>query len=136
MSNSIKTFLMFEGNAEEAMNFYTSLFDDSRIEDIQRYGAGEGGKEGSVMRATFTLHGKEYACIDSPLKHEFAFTPAMSLFVDCETEDEVDRLFAALSEGGEILMPLGAYPFARRYAWLNDRYGVSWQLSLEATKQA
>jgi predicted 3-demethylubiquinone-9 3-methyltransferase (glyoxalase superfamily) len=68
--------------------------------------------------------------IDSPVKHDFTFTPAMSLFVDCADEAEIDALFAKLSEGGKVLMPLAAYPFSRKFGWLSDRFGVSWQLNL------
>lgn len=121
---------MFEGGAEEAMTFYVSLFPGSEVTNISRYGENEGGAPGSVRHATFTLGGRPLQCIDSPVKHGFTFTPAMSLHVACETEAEVDPLFAALSEGGQVLMPSGAYPFSRRYAWLNDRFGVSWQLML------
>ena len=68
-------------------------------------------------------------CIDSAVKHEFTFTPAMSLYVNCESDDEIEKLFKELSMGGNILMPLGAYPFSKKYVWLSDRFGVSWQLS-------
>ena len=81
------------------------------------------------MHAIFTLHGQEFMCIDSPAKHAFTFTPATSLFITCDTEAEVESLFGKLSEGGQVLMPLDAYPFARRYGWCNDRFGVSWQIS-------
>jgi predicted 3-demethylubiquinone-9 3-methyltransferase (glyoxalase superfamily) len=64
------------------------------------------------------------------VKHQFAFTPSMSLHVTCTTEEEIDRLFVSLSVGGQILMPLDSYPFAKKYTWLNDRFGVSWQLAL------
>jgi predicted 3-demethylubiquinone-9 3-methyltransferase (glyoxalase superfamily) len=130
MTKSVRTFLMFTGKAEEAINFYTSLISDSRIESIERWGAGGPGKEGSVMRAAFTLYGTGFAASDSPIKHAFDFTPSTSLFVECSDEAEIDRLFAVLSEGGQTLMPLGNYGFSRRFGWLNDRYGVSWQLNL------
>jgi predicted 3-demethylubiquinone-9 3-methyltransferase (glyoxalase superfamily) len=126
----IKTFLMFEGRCEEAMRFYVSLFADAAVTDIRRYGAEGPGAEGSVMQATFTIDGQIFMCIDSPVKHGFTFTPAMSLLVDCDGEEEIDRLFAALSDGGQILMPLGTYPFSPRFGWLSDKFGVSWQLSL------
>lgn len=125
----ITTFLMFEGNAGAAMNFYMSLFADSKILSIQRYGKEGPGPEGSVVHAVFTLNGQEFMCIDSPAKHAFTFTPATSLFITCDNEAEVDSLFSKLSEGGQVLMPLDAYPFAKRYGWCNDRFGVSWQIS-------
>jgi len=125
----IYPFLMFEGAAEEAMQFYTSLFDRSEIISITRYGANEDGKEGTVMQAVFSLKGHLFMCIDSSIKHNFTFTPAISLYVTCDTKEEVERVFARLSEGGIVLMPLGEYPFSKKYAWVQDRFGVSWQLS-------
>ena len=126
----ITTFLMFEGNAEEAMAFYLSLFDDAEVISINRYGADGPGTEGSVQQATFTLAGQPFMCIDSPMKHGFTFTPAMSLFVQCADEAELGRLYAALAEQGTELMPLGDYGFSARFGWVNDRFGVSWQLNL------
>ncbi|MNG41952.1 3-demethylubiquinone-9 3-methyltransferase [compost metagenome] len=64
------------------------------------------------------------------MKHAFTFTPSMSLYVTCETEAEIDRLFGSLSEGGSVMMPLAAYPFSEKFGWLSDRFGVSWQLTL------
>ncbi|MBB5153734.1 VOC family protein [Saccharopolyspora phatthalungensis] len=127
----ITTFLMFQGGtAEEAMTFYTSLFEDAEILAISRYGADGPGAEGSVQHATFSLSGQQFMCIDSPTPHQFGFTPSMSLFVTCRTEAELDRLYAALAEGGEALMPLGSYGFSPKFGWINDRFGVSWQLNL------
>ena len=126
----IAPFLMFEGKAEEAMLFYLSLFPDSEIKSISRYGENEAGPEGSVQHALFSLNGQLLMCIDSFVKHGFTFTPAMSLQVTCSGESAIDALFAKLSEGGQTLIPLDAYPFSKRYAWVNDRYGVSWQLML------
>ena len=130
MPRQISTFLMFEGKAEEAMQFYVSLFKQSAVTAIAKYGPGEMGAEGSVKKASFKLAGHEMACIDSPTKHAFTFTPSTSLFVQCEDEAEIGRTFAALSEGGMVLMPPGNYGFSTKFAWLNDRFGVSWQLNL------
>src|SRR5436305_7200222 len=131
-TRKISTFLMFEGNAEEAMTFYLSLFDDAEIISITRYGADGPGTDGSVQHASFSLAGERFMCIDSPMKHEFTFTPSMSLFVQCEDEAEIDRLYAALAEQGAELMPLGDYGFSAKFGWVNDRFGVSWQLNLPA----
>ncbi|MGW3358708.1 VOC family protein [Streptomyces bungoensis] len=131
-SQKITTFLMFEGDAEDAMTFYTSLFDDAEVVGITRYGADGPGKEGSVQHATFSLAGQQIMCIDSPVEHGFTFTPAVSLFVQCEDEAEIDRLYAALAEQGTVLMPLGDHGFSARFGWVNDRFGVSWQLNLPA----
>lgn len=130
--SKITTFLMFEGRADEAMNFYVSLFDDSRIVEATRYGAGAAGAEGTIERASFTLAGQPFMCIDSAVAHGFGFTPSMSLYVRCDSDEEIDRLFEALSVDGQVLMPLAAYDFSPRFGWLNDRFGVSWQLTRAA----
>ena len=129
-NTSVTPFLMFEGNAEEALNFYVSLLPDSRVVSITRYGPGEAGREGTVRQAVFSLAGQRIMCIDSPIKHNFTFTPATSMFVDCATENQLDELFAKLSDGGQVMMPLGQYDFSRKFAWIADRFGVSWQLNL------
>jgi len=130
MTQKIKTFLMFDGDCEQAMNLYVSLFRDAAVASIRRYGPGEAGAEGSVMQASFVVQGQTFMCVDSPVKHDFTFTPAMSLFVDCADEAEIDELFSKLSNGGQILMPLDKYPFSRKFGWLSDKFGVSWQLNL------
>jgi predicted 3-demethylubiquinone-9 3-methyltransferase (glyoxalase superfamily) len=121
---------MFEGSAEAAVNFYVSLFRGSKIERIERYGPGEPGAEGSVKRADFTLAGQPVICIDSPIKHAFTFTPSVSLFVECESEGELDEAFGQLADGGSVLMPPANYGFSTKFTWVNDRFGVSWQLNL------
>ncbi|MFG1977786.1 VOC family protein [Nonomuraea fuscirosea] len=127
----VAPFLMFQkGDAEEAMNFYVSLFDDAKVVHADRYGPGEQGKEGSIKLARFTLAGQEHLCSDSFVKHGFEFTPSMSLYVTCGSEEELERLYGALVEGGQALMPLGSYGFSTRFGWVNDRFGVSWQLNL------
>ncbi len=128
-------FLMFQGRAEEAMNFYISLFPNSKMENITRYGPNQAGAEGSVMLAQFSLDGEEFMCIDSNIEHGFTFTPAMSIYVNCESEQEVNRLFDRLSQGGQVLMPLDHYPFSERFSWVADKFGVSWQLNLAAKKK-
>jgi predicted 3-demethylubiquinone-9 3-methyltransferase (glyoxalase superfamily) len=128
---SIRPFLMFEGQAKAAIDFYISLFPDGRIDSISFYGAGEPGKEGTVNRAAFTIAGQEVMCIDSPVSHAFGFTPAMSLFIECESEEQLGALWAALIEGGSALMPVDNYGFSRKFGWLNDRFGVSWQINLQ-----
>lgn len=130
MGTTARPFLMFEGKAEEAMRFYVSLFADGKILDLDRWAPGEPGPEGSFKKATFSVAGQTVICFDSPVKHNFTFTPAFSLFVDCESEDQLRRLCAALIEGGVALMPLNNYGFSRLFVWLNDRFGVSWQLNL------
>lgn len=126
--NQIATMLMFAGRAEEAIGFYTSLFADSGVEFIERYGPGYPGPEGQVVHARFKLCGQLLMAMDSHVEQTFTFTPSTSLFVTCASESEVDRLYAALTEGGSVMMDLDRYPFATRYAWVQDRFGVSWQL--------
>ena len=132
MTKSIATFLMFTGRCEEAINFYTSLISNSKIESIAKWGAdGPGGpsKEGTVMRAAFILNGVAFQASDSPVKHAFDFTPSTSIFLECESEAELDRVFTALVESGQTLMPLGNYGFSQKFGWCNDRFGVSWQVN-------
>ncbi|MGW5363469.1 VOC family protein [Actinopolymorpha pittospori] len=126
----ITTLLMFDGRAEEAMTFYLSLFEDAEVLAITRYGAEGPGAEGSVEHATFSLAGQQLMCMDSSVKHGFGFTPAISLYVDCATEVELDRIYTALAEKGQPLMPLGSYGFSTKFGWVADRFGVSWQLNL------
>jgi len=130
---TITTFLMFDGKAEQAMNLYVSLFADSEIKSISRYEENEEGPVSAVRHAVFLLNGQSFMCIDSAVKHGFTFTPAMSLHVTCAAESEIDRLYAALSQGGQVHMPLDAYPFSKKYAWLSDQYSVSWPLMLADT---
>jgi predicted 3-demethylubiquinone-9 3-methyltransferase (glyoxalase superfamily) len=80
--------------------------------------------------ARFSLAGQEFLCSDSYVAHDFLFTPSFSVWIDVESEEELQRLFAALAQGGTQLMPLDKYGFSRRFGWVNDRYGVSWQLNL------
>jgi predicted 3-demethylubiquinone-9 3-methyltransferase (glyoxalase superfamily) len=129
VAHKITPFLMFEGSADEAMRFYVALFHGSEVKHVERYGPGEQGAEGSVKRASFTLAGQEIMCIDSPVKHAFTFTPSMSLFVECESEAELDTAFGQLAAGGAVLMPPSNYGFSKKFGWLNDRFGVSWQLN-------
>lgn len=131
---SIKTALMFVGDqagrAEEAIKLYTSLFPNSRIVDIQRYEAGENEPEGSVKMARFSVNGTELMAMDSHLDHKFSFTPCISLYVECDSESEIENVFRGLVEGGTELMPLNNYGFSQKFGWINDRFGVSWQLNL------
>jgi predicted 3-demethylubiquinone-9 3-methyltransferase (glyoxalase superfamily) len=129
MSTTVTPFLMFEGKAEEAMTFYVSLIPNSRIVDIKRYGPEVPGKEGTIMTGFFEIGGLTVMCTDSPISHAFSFTPASSLFVTCASESELDRLAAAIGDGGQVLMPIGDYGFSKRFTWISDRYGVSWQLN-------
>ncbi len=129
--SSMQPFLMFQGGtAEAAMNLYVSLFDDGEILGITRWQKGEQGAEGSIKLAGFRAAGQKVRASDSPVSHAFDFTPSWSFFVDCDSAGQQERLFAGLSNGGEVLMPPDDYGFSRRFAWVVDRFGVSWQLNL------
>jgi predicted 3-demethylubiquinone-9 3-methyltransferase (glyoxalase superfamily) len=112
----ITPFLWFDNRAEEAMNFYVSIFKNSKILSVSRYGEGGPGEKGTVMTGTFQLDGQEFFALNGG--PEFTFTPAISFFVNCETQQEVDELWDKLSEGGE----------KGRCGWLKDKYGLSWQI--------
>jgi predicted 3-demethylubiquinone-9 3-methyltransferase (glyoxalase superfamily) len=131
VQTKVRPFLMFDGKAEEAMNFYVSLIPGSETQEVVHYGPGQAGAEGSVMKGVFSIGGQSIMCTDSAVKHNFTFTPAISFFVTCESEEEIRKLTEALSEHGIEFMPLGDYGFSRLFAWVNDRYGISWQLNLE-----
>src|SRR3954452_23188101 len=103
MARTITPFLMFEGVAEEAINFSVPLFGGSEIQRIERYGPGEPVAEGTVKTATFTLGGQEFRCFNSPTKHDFSFTPSISLFVECESPAELEEAYGRLADGGEVL---------------------------------
>jgi predicted 3-demethylubiquinone-9 3-methyltransferase (glyoxalase superfamily) len=121
--------LMFEGNAEAAMTFYVELFGGEVI-SVERYGVGEPGPEGTIKHATFRLRDLTIKSMDSPVKHAFTFTPSVSLFLTCRSENDLRGLAKPLLDGGTELMPLNAYSFSPLFVWLNDRFGVSWQLYL------
>lgn len=109
-------FLWFDGNAEEAMNFYVSIFKNSKIGTISRYGDAGPGPKGTVMTATFQIEGQDfYALNGGP---QFKFSPAISFFVNCEAQQEVDELWGKLSSGGEKM----------QCGWLRDKFGVTWQI--------
>jgi predicted 3-demethylubiquinone-9 3-methyltransferase (glyoxalase superfamily) len=126
------------GKAEEAINFYTSIFPNSEIKSITKYREGEaGGTPALIKYGVFTLNGEEYMVSESNYKHTWSFTPGVSLFVSCNSEDEIQTLFEALSSHeGQIMVPLdhyagsGDYGFGKKYGWCEDRYGISWQLNL------
>lgn len=131
--SKIAPFLWFDGKAEEAVNFYTSIFKNSKIGRISHYGEVGPGPEGTVMSVTFQLEGQDfYALNGGP---EFTFTPAVSFFVNCDTSKEIDVLWEKLSEMGTVLMPLNKYPFSEKFGWVMDKFGISWQLNLEGAMQ-
>lgn len=128
-----RPFLMFQGGKAQAeLDLYFATFPDSRMVRVERYSESKPGPVGTIKVAVFTLCGREYMCSDSPIEHNFSFTPSFSTFVEFDSLEDLERVFAVLSEGGEVLMPLDNYGFSQKFGWVNDRFGVSWQLNLAA----
>ena len=131
MTMGLRTFLTFQGGAATAaLEFYGDIFHDFELVAIENYGPGDIGPEGTVKVAKFRLAGSDLSCADSPVRHDWGFTPAVSLWIDCNDGIELQRLFDRLSEGGNVFMPLDNYGFSTRFGWVGDRYGVTWQLNV------
>jgi predicted 3-demethylubiquinone-9 3-methyltransferase (glyoxalase superfamily) len=127
-----RPFLMFQdGAAQAAMDLYFATFADSGMVRVERWASGEPGAAGTIKVAVFTICGREFMCSDSPVRHAFSFTPSSSTFVEFDSAAELERVFGVLSQEGEILMPLDNYGFSQHFGWVNDRFGVSWQLNLK-----
>lgn len=124
MITAAAPFLMFQGRCGEALEFYAETVPEARIVAMDRK------PDGTVAMARLSVAGLEVMAFDSPPVHAFDFTPSFSLFLTVDAAGDVDRLAAALGEGGTTLMPAGAYDFSRRFAWVQDRFGVSWQINL------
>lgn len=135
------TFLTFVGDqcgkAEEAINFYTSIFPNSEIKSITKYDKGEaGGTPELIKYGVFTLNGIEYMVSESNYNHAWSFTPGVSIFVACTSESEIDTLFDKIVENeGQVMVPLdnyetGDYGFGKKFGWCQDKYGISWQFNL------
>ncbi len=133
----ITPFLWFDKEAAEAVNFYLSVFSQQEgsvntITRVTHYGEGgaeaSGRTEGSVMTISFLINGQEFVAINGG--PAFKFTPSLSFFLTCNTEQKINLLWSRLSEGGTILMNLNKYPFSEKFGWVNDKYGVSWQFAL------
>lgn len=133
----IVPFLWFDNNAEEAVNFYTSIFDDSKTGRTARYdeaGAQASGMaENSVMTIDFQIEGKNFTAINGG--PHFKINPSISFFVVYENEDQVDKLWKELIDGGMVMMELQKYDWSEKYGWVQDRFGVSWQVSLGKKKE-
>jgi len=136
----VTTFLTFVGDqcgrAEEAIKLYTSIFPNSEIKRMIKYSAGEpGGTPELIKYGEFILNGVKYGISESSYNHAWTFTPGVSLFVDCDSEDEIQVLFKQLSSEGKIMIPLDNYGsenygFGKMFGWCEDKYGISWQLNL------
>ncbi|MBO1199292.1 VOC family protein [Staphylococcus simiae] len=126
----ITTFLMFNNQAEEAVKLYTSLFEDSEIITMAKYGDHGPGDPGTVQHSIFTLNGQVFMAIDANSGTELPMNPAISLFVTVKDTLEMERLFNGLKKEGAILMPKTEMPPYREFAWVQDKFGVSFQLAL------
>jgi predicted 3-demethylubiquinone-9 3-methyltransferase (glyoxalase superfamily) len=132
MDNQMIRWLTFQdGNAENAMNFYVELFENSKIIEVSRWGNGAPVPAGKIMQATFELDGNLFMCSDSPAVHDWNFTPAVSNYIECENESELETLFSKLSENGKVTMPPDNYGFSKKFSSVIDQFGVSWQLNLK-----
>lgn len=132
MPHSVTPFLLFQGQAEEAIKLYTQVVPNSHVVRIEKYSPGDSGPAGKIRRANIVLAGQAVMAIDSPILHKFSFTPAISFFVECKSEAEIRTLVKTLGEGGPALMPLDNYGFSTLFAWVTDLYGVTWQLNYQA----
>ncbi|MBK7229818.1 MAG: VOC family protein [Ignavibacteriales bacterium] len=129
----ITPFLWFDNNAEEAVNFYTSVFNDSKILTVNRYdeaGAkASGQKTGSAMTVAFKLEGQNFTALNGG--PYFKLNQSISFFVYCESDNKIEKIYKKLSEGGVVMMPLDKYDWSPRYAWVIDKFGLSWQLDVD-----
>ncbi|MEK9198881.1 VOC family protein [Ureibacillus sp. 179-F W5.1 NHS] len=123
-------FLMFQGQAEEAIHLYITVFQDTNIVSLTKYGEEQPSHKGKIANAVISIHGQTFYCHDSVITHEFTFTPSFSMFVECDSEQELEEAFAKLSKNGQVLMPLDGYGFSKKFGWVQDPFGISWQLNL------
>lgn len=130
MAVSVSTHLMFQGDAHEAIELYRSVFPEFTLQRQELHE--DGDQEGKLRLAHVRFGGHELIVFDSPPVHNFTFSPAISLFVEFDDEERLRQVFERLSEGGQVPMPLADYGFSSLYGWLQDRFGVSWQLNLKA----
>ncbi|MFI0450323.1 VOC family protein [Actinomadura sp. 6N118] len=143
VTQKIAIFLGFDGNAEEAMNFYTSLFEDGEVLQVIRARAEDPGwAEGTLQYGIFRVAGQQLVCMNTPPPEsplhgtarwqDFTVNPAVTLYAQRHSREDFDKLYDALSEGGEVYMPAQNYGFSPRFAWVNDRFGISWRIDLSS----
>lgn len=128
MAKTVKTHLMFQGDADEAVALYESVFPEFKVQSRENHDSGD--MQGKLQQAHVIFAGHELIVFDSPPTHDFTFTPSMSLFVEFDDPDELKQAFETLSKEGQVAMPLDDYGFSPLFGWLQDRFGVSWQLNL------
>lgn len=121
-------FFMFQGDARAALALWCAAFPALEVLALSEHGAGP--QAGQIAAAHFRLGGSEWRLFDSPPVHAFAFTPAISIFVDCDSEEQLRSVAEKLGDGGAVMMPIGHYGFSTLFTWISDPFGVSWQLNL------
>lgn len=146
-TQKLTLFMVFKEDAEEALDLYTSIFKDAEVLQVVRAREGEPGcVPGELQHVRFSIAGQEIMFINTPRPgnpnramadwDDFEFTPAMAIYVQAESDDEFDRLYAALSDGGTVRAPVGRFGFSPKFAWVDDRFGVSWRLNLSPANAA
>ena len=126
----VATYLLFQGDAEEALHFYQKVFRDTELTAIHHYPQSSGEIAGKLLPSRLRIGDHQLMLADSPNPHEFTFTPSTSIYINFETEDELIEAHDMLADGADILMPLDDYGFSVMYAWIQDKFGVCWQLNL------
>lgn len=126
---SMTPFLMFQGRAQEAMDYYIEIFEDAEIRYVKEYDAETPEMQGKVMQGVIRIHDQLIMLMDSNVPHEFSFTPSMSFFIECNSMMEIEHSYQKLKKKGAILMPLDEYGFSDSFSWVQDQFGVSWQLN-------
>lgn len=126
---SMTPFLMFQGRAQEAMDYYMEIFEDAEIRYVKEYDAETPEMQGKVMQGVIRIHDQLIMLMDSNVPHEFSFTPSMSFFIECNSMMEIEHSYQKLKKKGAILMPLDEYGFSDSFSWVQDQFGVSWQLN-------
>lgn len=126
---TVEPFLTFQGRAHDALTLYAEAFPAAKISEKVLYGKDEGGVEGNVRRAVLTIGGQRIRVFDGPVMPGFHFSSAISLYVEINYRGTLDAVAETLGKGGEVIMATDEYPFAERFTWLSDRFGVNWQLA-------
>jgi predicted 3-demethylubiquinone-9 3-methyltransferase (glyoxalase superfamily) len=143
VTQSLSIYLTFHGNAEEAMNFYISVFENAEVVHVIRARSEDAGwTEGTLQYGIFKIASQQVVCMNAPPPGsrgndiapwpEFEFNPAMTIYVERDSEEGFDKLYEALSEGGDKYLPAQSYGFSPKFAWVNDRYGISWRINLSS----
>lgn len=129
-------FIMFDGRAKAAIEFYQQAVPGFILSSLQLYDKEDPQLEGLVQEAHIKIGTLEFKVIDSPVKHQFGITPAISLFLEIEESETLEKVYEALREKGQTFMELGTYGFSDLYAWVQDEFGLSWQLNLQKDQVA